>query len=268
MPLRFLAVASIALVVCASAACGGFFGKQYEYEEDLYLSLDGSADIIINTSLAALKALRGIEVDARLRREDRAALRAHYESPVSSVKRIRRPWTRKGRRFVQIRIEVSDLRKLPKEGPLSWSRYELFDEGGRYVFRQNVGGSALRPGTLENVGWDGSEIVAFRLHLPSRIQWHNARNIHSNETTDVQRGNILAWEQHLSDRLAGQPVAIEVRMDRESILHRTLWLFAGAFGAAVLVLVGAVWLTLRKGAKEAATTTPGGSELSTPLHRP
>jgi hypothetical protein len=71
----------------------------------------------------------------------------------------------------------------------------------------------------------------------------------------VQRGNILAWEQHLSDRLAGQPVAIEVRMESQSILYRTLWLFAAAFAAAVLVLLAGVWLLLRKGAKEAATTT-------------
>jgi hypothetical protein len=255
MPVRSSALAWIVLALCVSAACGGgFFGKQYEYEEDFYLALDGSADIIINTSLAALKALRGIDVDPRLRQEDREALQALYDSPVSKVKRIRRPWTRKGRRFVQIRIEVSDVRKLPKEGPLSWSRYELIDETSRLVFRQNVGASALEPGTLQNVGWDGTEIVAFRLHLPSRIQWHNARDLETNETTDVQRGNILAWEQHLSDRLAGQPVAIEVRMDRESVLHRTLWLFAGSFAAAVLVLAGAVWLTLRKGAKEAAMT--------------
>ena len=29
--------------------------------------------------------------------------------------------------------------------------------------------SAMRPGTLQNVGWSGGELVAFRLHLPSKI---------------------------------------------------------------------------------------------------
>jgi hypothetical protein len=38
-------------------------------------------------------------------------------------------------------------------------------------------------------------------------------------------------------------------MDRQSILHRTLWLFAGAFAAAVLLIVVLIWLTMRKGAK-------------------
>ena len=251
MPLRVAAL-SLVLGAALAAACG--FGKKYEYEEDLYLSLDGSAQVIINASLPALKALRGIDVDQRLTQADREALRAMYRSPVTDVRRIGRSWRRKSRRFVQIRVDVTDLRALPKEGPLSWSKYELGEQNGQHVYRQTVADSAFRPGSLQNVGWDGSEIVAFRLHVPSRIHYHNARDLKTNETSDVQRGNILAWEQQLSDRLAGQPVVIEVRMESQSVLYRTLWLFGGAFAAAVLVLVGAVWLTLRKGAREAAKT--------------
>jgi hypothetical protein len=251
---RVAALLSIAIVL-ATIGCGtGLFGKKYEYEEDLYLSLDGSAEIVINASLPALQALRGIDLTPRLSPEDREKLRGIYRSSVSEVRRIGRPWTRNGRRFVQIRLKVSDLRALSTQGPLSWSRYELVQRDGQHVYRQTVGASALRPGTLQNVGWTGSEIVAFRLHLPSRIQYHNARDLETNETSGVERGNILRWEQHLSDRLAGQPIQIEVRMDSESLLYRTLWLFAGAFAAAVLVLVIAVWLTMRRGAKEAATT--------------
>jgi hypothetical protein len=63
----------------------------------------------------------------------------------------------------------------------------------------------------------------------------------------VYRGNILAWEQHLADRLDGRPVQIEVRLESESILHRTLWLFAGAFAAAVLTLAALIWWTMRRG---------------------
>ena len=39
-------------------------------------------------------------------------------------------------------------------------------------------------------------------------------------------------------------------MDRQSILYTTLWLFAGAFAAAVLVIGALIWLTARKGARE------------------
>ena len=126
---------------------------------------------------------------------------------------------------------------------------------GQRIYRQTVGPSALRPGTLRNVGWTGGEVVAFRLHLPSRILYHNARDLETGKESSVQRGNILGWEQLLTDRLDGRPIEIEVRMDSQSILYRTLWLFAGAFAAAVLLLGVLIWLTLRKGAKE-ATSAP------------
>ena len=138
-----------------------------------------------------------------------------------------RPWSRRGRQFVQINLEFDDVRRLHEAAPLSWSRYELTAGNGQHLFRQTVGASALKPGTLKNVGWDGGEIVAFRLHLPSRILEHNARDLEKNEPTGIHRGNILAWEQHLADRLDGRPVTIEVRMDSQSILYRTLFLFAG-----------------------------------------
>jgi hypothetical protein len=235
-----------------AAACGGsVFGKVYEYEEDIAVSLDGAADVTINASLPALAALRGLDVplDPAARFEpDR--IRSLYESPVSQVTRVSRPWRRQGRRFVQVRLHVPDVRKLPQAPPFSWATYDVAEKDGLVVYRQTIAASALRPGTLQNVGWTGGELVAFRLHLPSRISWHNARDLETNETSDIARGNILSWEQHLTDRLDGRPITIEVRMERQSILFRTLWLFAGAFTAAVLLIGALIWWTIRKGAAE------------------
>jgi hypothetical protein len=250
---------ALALVIVSSAAalsCGGnrFFGRVYEYEEDLFLALDGSADLIVNTSIPALAALRGVNVDERSSAALRNRVRAAYQSSMTQVTRVSRPWNRFGRRYVQVRLHVSDIRTLNRVPPFSWSTYELTPQNGGYVFTQTIGASALRPGTLQNVGWTGEELVAFRLHLPSRITWHNARDLETNETSDIQRGNILAWEQQLTDRLDGRPIAIEVRMEGQSILYRTLWLFGGAFAAAVLLIGLLVWLTMRKGAKEVAST--------------
>jgi hypothetical protein len=240
----------LAFFLSAAACGGGFFGKRYEYEEDLTLDLDGSATLIINASLPALVALRGLEIDLASNRVDRDKLRALYASPVTQVTRVSRPWRRSGRRFVQIRVRTSDVRRLNEAVPFAWSRYELTASGGEHTYRQTVGRAAFKPGTLTNVGWDGSELVAFRLHLPSRIIEHNSRDIDTDETNTVQRGNIVAWEQHLADRLDGKPITIAVRMSSQSILYRTLWLFAGAFAAAVLVLGGLIWWTMRRGAKE------------------
>jgi hypothetical protein len=147
-------------------------------------------------------------------------------------------------------MRVPDVRNLSEAGPFSWSKYELTAQGGLSVFKQTIGPSALRPGTLQNVGWTGEELVAFRLHMPSRITWHNARDLDTNEASDIQRGNILVWEQQLTDRLDGRPIAIEVRMESQSILQRTLWLFFGAFVAALLLIGMFIWLLSRKGASE------------------
>ena len=242
------ALATLLLAVALLPACGGgLLGKRYEYEEDVTLDLDGSATLTINASIPALVALRGLDLRLASDRVDRDKIRALYSSPVSEVTRVSRPWRRDGRRFVQIRVETPDIRRLSEAPPFAWSKYELTAAGEEHVFRQTVGPSAFRPGTLTNVGWKGSELVAFRLHLPSRILEHNARDVETNETNDVQRGNIVAWEQHLADRLDGKPVVIAIRMSSQSILHRTLWLFAGAFGAALLTLGAIIWWTVRKG---------------------
>jgi hypothetical protein len=258
MSLRLRAAALLIALIAAGAtmACGGgLFSKQYEYEEDLYLSTDGSAELIVNASVPALVALRGLNLDTDPAKQvDRDQIRAAYESPVADVARVSRPWRRDGRRFVQVRLKVHDIRTLSTAAPFAWSQYALQEETETRLFRQSVGPSALKPGSLQNYGWKGQELVAFRVHMPSRILEHNARDIESNEGSAVQRGNILAWEQLLTDRLDGRPVSIEVRMDRKSILYTTLWLFAGAFAAAVLLLCAIVWLTIRKGAREAAAT--------------
>jgi hypothetical protein len=243
-----------AITLLSTAACGsGLLGRQYEYEEDLTLDIDGSATLVVNASLPALAALRGLPVptdpSVRLRSDE---IRALFESPITDVTRVSRPWRRNGRRFVQVRMEVTDVRQLSQVSPFAWSSYGLEEKDGRLVYTQTVGASAMKPGSLQNYGWDGSEIVAFRLHLPAKILHHTARDIETDEPTQASRGNILAWEQQLADRLAGQPVNIVVEMENESILYRTLFLFAGAFATAVVVLVLLIWWTMRKGREQDA----------------
>jgi len=245
---RLCAAALVALTVAAAGCGGGVFGKQYEYEEDLTLGLDGSGTLTVNASYPALAALRGLPVptdsNGRITRDQ---IRAMFTTPVTDVTRVSREWRRKGRRFVQVRVAFKDIRRLHEAPPFSWSRYSLTQENGKHVYTQRVGASAMTPGSLQNYGWDGREIVAFRLHLPSKIIFHNARDLETNQPRSYDRGNIIAWEQHLADRLEGDPVDIRVEMESRSILHRTLWLFFGAFTAAVLVLVLLIWWTMRRG---------------------
>ena len=254
--------AAAALVVAAAVtACNGQrgpLGPEYEYEEDLTLHLDGSATLVVNASVPALIAIRGLPLNAELRtRGDQLTdqLQALYASPYTTVGRISN-WTRHGRRFVGIHLTVTDVRELSKVAPFSWAKHELREEGEQVVFRETLSKPGTAPDALAKAKLTGDEIVAFRLHLPARIRFQNSHYLDRPESRPTSRGNILTWEQRLGQRMAGKPIAyaadrtadvMEVRMDRQSILYRTLWLFGLAFLAALLAIAGLIWLTMRRG---------------------
>jgi hypothetical protein len=260
-----LIAAVVATVAAVVSACSGRgpLATEYEYEEDLTIGLDGSATLVVNASVPALVALRGLPLNTALSAradELRTKLRQIYASDITRVGRISN-WTRRGRRFVGIHLTVTDIRALTKVAPFSWATYDLHEQGEQVVYRQTLS----KPGTPAALasGLTGDEIVAFRLHLPARIRFQNSRYLERDESRPAARGNILTWEQRLRERLAGKPIAyaedrtpdvMEARMDRQSILYRTLWLFGIAFLAAILVIAGLIWLTMRRGA-------PGSSDL-------
>ena len=250
-------VATVAAVASACAGrAGGALGTEYEYEEDLTIGLDGSATLVVNSSVAALAALRGLQLDTALNAradELKAQIRKIYASDNVRVGRISN-WTRRGRRFVGIHLAITSIQSLTKSPPFSWATYDLHQEGEQFVYRETLSKPA-NAGTL-SAGLTGDEIVAFRLHLPARIRVQNSRYLEKDESRPAARGNILTWEQRLRERLAGKPIAyaedrtpdvMEARMDRQSILYRTLWLFGIAFVAAMLVIAGLIWLTMRRG---------------------
>ena len=237
--MRLLAVV-LALAALASACDGsGLLKKEYEYEEELYLALDGSAQLNVNASVAALVALRGADLDVDPRaRIDRARVRALFEGPGVSVSTPTLS-RRDGRRFVHVRVDVDDVRALPQIRAFSWSTYRFERKGDAFHYRQVVGRSAANP--IGDVGWTGGEIVAFRMHLPSEIDFHNV------PSHRVQRGNILEWEQPLSARLAGEPLDLEVHMQPETILYTTLLLFLMTIVAALLTFALVIWWVARRG---------------------
>ena len=270
MPFRrraALVTIAVAIVVGACNGQRGPLGSDYEYEEDLTLGLDGSATLIVNASVPALVALRGLPLNAELRtRGDQLKnqLQDLYSSPYTKVGRISN-WTRHGRRYVGIHVTVSDVRELSKVGPLSWGKHEIREDGEQVVFRETLSKPAAGPDALAAAGLTGTEIVAFRLHLPARIRFHNSHYLDRAESRPASRGNILTWEQRLSQRLEGKPIAyaedrapdvMEVRMDRQSILYRTLWLFGLAFLAALLVIAALIWLTMRRGREDPVSSSP------------
>jgi hypothetical protein len=242
LPRQAFALAVLALLL---SSCARPFGRQYEYEEEVYIGLDGSATMIVNTSMAALAALHGLDVvvdpDVAV---DRERIRALYSSPVTTVTRISRPWRRDGRRFVQIRLDVADVRRLSQAPPFAWAHYSFTQKDDVLTFVQDLGPSAAK--NVGDVGWDGEEIVAVRLHIPSRVSYHNAPN-HL-----VERGNIVSWEQPLTARLAGEPLRVEARFGVQRILVLTVALFFAAMAAAAVTVGGLIWWVVRKGHQRAA----------------
>ena len=220
--------------------------KEYEYDERVELSLDGSAVIDISASVPALVALRGatLSVDPEAR-FDRRAFKRLYEGPGVTVREVS-AFRRHGRRFVHVRLDVDDIAELPRLAPLSWSTYRLDRVGDEFRFVQEVGPPVLVD--IGDVGWTGHELVAFRVHLPSRINFENS-------PLTVERGNVIAWEQTLRERLSGMPLRMEVRMQTESILYTTLWLFAGSFVAAMFALGSILWWASRRRVVAADTVT-------------
>src|SRR5262245_15887597 len=234
------AMALLAALTLSGAACRtGEFFKQYEYEEDVYLSLDGSAIVYVNSSVAALDALRGAAFDTASNATiDRDAVRRWFTTPVTSVTRRPTLSRRSGRRFVHARLDSGDVRRLSQATPLAWSTYSFGKDADLWTYRQVVGQAAGK--LVDDAGWTGDEIVAFRLHLPSNVVHTNA------SAANHKRGNILVWEQSLRDRLHGEPLTLEARIESESILSRTLLLFGLTFLAVAFTFGLVLWWVLRR----------------------
>jgi len=244
---RRRAIVALLLAALATSACGGLLAKKYEYEEELTLAIDGSATLTVNASIASLVALHGAALDPDPRaRPDRERIRALFSAPGAAAA-TPTFFRHDGRRFVHVRVAVRHLAELRRIAPFAWSSYRFERSGDTLAFRQEVGRSPRA--SLAAAGWTGREVVAFRIHVPSRIVFENA-------TSNVQRGNILAWEQPLADRLAGAPLQLQVDMEPESILHSTLLLFAATVVAAGSAFALAIWWVVRRGRSELASESP------------
>ena len=197
--------------------------RQYEYEEEMYLSLDGTATVYVNSSIAGARTRCAARRSMRARRRGSIASRSAPTSTrrVTHVTQVSQS-RRSNRRFVHVRMDVDDVRRLAHGAAV---RVVAVRSSGskRQSVRLSADGrrrreQGRRPTRLER----RSEIVAFRLHLPSKIDYPQHRR-------DRRRGNILVWEQPLADRLRSVPLTLDARMQTQSILYRTLWLFAATF---------------------------------------
>jgi hypothetical protein len=243
VPARFrVALSAVACATVAWSCGGGLRGTQYEYEEQVRLSVDGSARVDVSASVPALVALRGVDLPLDPAAEvDRSTIRSLFEGPGATVASVRRS-RRGGRQFVHVRVEVGDIRRLSSIAPFSWSTYQFNRRGDVLEYAQTVGASSGK--SIREAGWTGNEVVAFRMHIPSVIVFHNA------PSRRVRRGNIVEWEQPLAERLKNTPVEIRVNMEPESILYTTLLLFGSTIVLAAITFGVVIWRVARRGRRD------------------
>jgi hypothetical protein len=239
---RLLLMVTACSMLVSACGSGGLLGKEYEYEEELRLYVDASARMDLSSSVAALIALRGFDLDPTTD-VDRSRVRSMFEGPGVTVRSVRVS-RRDGRQFVHVRLDVEDIRRLSRVAPFSWSKYRFDRRGETLEFKQQVGAAVAK--AVGDVGWNGNELVAFRMHIPSVITFHNA------PSKKVQRGNILEWEQPFVDRMKGLPVDVQVNMARNSILYSTLLLFGSAIVLAAALFAVVIWRVARHGRDEIA----------------
>ena len=90
--------------------------------------------------------------------------------------------------------------------------------------------------------------MAVRFHLAAKVYEHK------NAAEGVERGNIVAWRQDVAQALDGRGLDFGATMDRRSILHSTVGLFAAAIALGLSVLGLTLYLAFRKGRRRSRTT--------------
>lgn len=221
---RTVALSLLVLASCAS----------YEYEEEIFLEVDGSGRFRVSGSAEALESIHGLE------KADAAVMERYFEDPSVALASVREN-EKNGRRFVHVQGRFSH-----------WSdvcRHPAFAERGCGLIETQDGLKlrfSLPP--LSRPPPDSSDeeaILAVRFHIPSTVTYHNAAR-------GIERGNILRWERPLWSHSGEEPLEITVEFDRRSVLSATVRILVLALSTVVVAILVAVGAMVRKGRRELA----------------
>ena len=134
--------AAVGLFLLAFAAgCSNPLGRQYQYEEQIYLSVDGSATVVVDASIPAFVALERRDVRSvdDSRRRSRAGARVVRGGGLPG--RARR--TALGAPRTSLRAGAhrggTTFASSAPAGPLAWSRYQFERDDEAIHFVQDVG---------------------------------------------------------------------------------------------------------------------------------
>lgn len=221
------------LLAALSSFCTGCAGcTAYEYEEDVFLDVDGSGRMRVSGSREILRALHGEHGGSASR------LGAHFDRAGFELTSARET-ERDGRPFLHVEGRFAAWETL--------CRHPAFENRVcRLAGEDETLGLELRVPAPEGripKGVPADGVVGFRFHLSSTVREHSSPE-------PVQRGNILVWERSAADHFGGTPVDVRIRFDRRSVLATTARILALSLGAVVAAVATAIGFMVRKGRRQ------------------
>jgi hypothetical protein len=212
------------------AAC-----TSYEYEEEVFLEVDGSGRLRVSGSTEILAALHDA-ADGGV-----SAMRSRFDGSGLAIDSVRET-ERQGRKFVHVQGTFSSWNELCAHPAYRHRECRLEqDADGELELHLNL----PSPGRSIPEGIPPDAVVALRFHFPSTVRFHNS-------SSGIERGNIIGWERPVIEHFESTALAVVARFERRSVLATT----AAVLGAAVAVVLLSVasmliWM-VRKGRRQLA----------------
>ena len=222
---------------------------RYEYEHEFWLETDGSGTVYITGRPVLWAALKGVgkveEADKTISREEVRRLLERSGLRVRKVTRVRRA----GRTYLFAAADFKDVNALSRTPAFPDLDIGLTREGEELHL---TGAWRVPPDARPIAEADRVGLMAVRFHLPAKVYEHK------NAFEGVERGNIVAWREDVSEGLAGRPLEFGARMDRRSILRATVTLFLESIAAGAALIALLLYLVYRRGRKLLAEDQAAG----------
>jgi len=205
----------------------------YEYEEEVFLSVDGSGSLRVSGSTEILKALH---VDP----PTVETMTARFRGPGLELDSVRET-ERDERRFIHVQGRFASWSELCGHPAFDGRECGLTISDDELTLRLTL--PAPERAIPEDVPSDAP--VALRFHFPSTVRYHNSRG-------DIERGNIIGWERTASEHFQGSDLVVEARFERRSVLATTLVVLGTAIGIVAGSVAIALAVMVRKGRRQLA----------------
>lgn len=221
------------LVSCALtlAAC-----TSYEYEEEVFLEVDGSGRLRVSGSSEILEVLHDLSEGAGT-----SSMTSRFEGPGFELDSVRET-ERDGRTFVHVQGRFTDWNELCAHPAFAERECRLDvtadDELELYLRLPQPKGDVPDEAPPDAT-------LALRFHFPSAVHYHNA-------PSDIERGNIIGWERTVSEHFDADALVVEARFERRSVLATTALILGTAVGVVLLSVALALFLIVRKGRRQLA----------------